>query len=148
MKKWVSHKWLCTDALIPHFLFFLTIHLSVEQSPNLQTFKEPRNRFQGLVSASLQYVAWQTSTSNRIVEQARHLGLNSWSPYKVYKYGLTWQRTTISISNCRQKGAGGIAALLITELLTLTWKVSAALVGIVVAAWTKYIWRHQTLNVG
>jgi hypothetical protein len=49
------------------------------------------------------YVAWRASTSNRVVLQwPARLGIDSWAPLKVYKFGLSkpwkeeqnWVRTT------------------------------------------------------
>jgi hypothetical protein len=40
------------------------------QSPYLYTFKEPRNRYQGIDSASLRNVAWQAGASNRVFKPA------------------------------------------------------------------------------
>jgi hypothetical protein len=34
------------------------------------------------------YVAWQADTSNRVVHRPARLGINSWAPWKVYKYRL------------------------------------------------------------
>jgi hypothetical protein len=44
---------------------------TMSTEPVFVTFKEPRNRFRGIDSASLCTVAWQVSTTNRDVVPAR-----------------------------------------------------------------------------
>ncbi len=59
--------------------------LLLRLSPNLQTFKESKNRFHGIDSASL-CVAWRAVTSNR-------LGINSWDPWNGLQIRvLYWNR--------------------------------------------------------
>ncbi len=62
---------------------------SASQSPYLYTFKEPRNRFHGIDSASLCNLA---------------VGIDSWAPLKVYKVGLCRHRLAETIPRKRFLG--------------------------------------------
>jgi hypothetical protein len=72
-------------------------------SPYLWTFKEPRNRFQGIDSKeSVQGIdsANLCSLGGRYVKKcfrtrSARLGIDSWAPLKVYKFGL-WVRKSIN----------------------------------------------------
>jgi hypothetical protein len=68
-----------------------SLHPFLQKSPNLKTFKEPRNRFQGndtKESIPLTYVAWQAGATNGVFRPARQvyigwrnrsLGIDSWT---------------------------------------------------------------------
>jgi hypothetical protein len=42
-------------------------------------------------SISPTYVAWRASTTNRVLYRPARLRFDTWSPYKIYKYGLWGQ---------------------------------------------------------
>jgi hypothetical protein len=57
-----------------------------------QNSAEPRNRLQkeSVPPANVAYVAWRAGTSNKtVVVPARQvMGIDSWTPEKIYKFGL------------------------------------------------------------
>ncbi len=71
------------------------------ESPCLETFKEPRNRFRGVDFASLFTVAWRASTTNMVVVPVRHAGNRFLGSLKVHKienfFGSEFEFYTISL---------------------------------------------------
>jgi hypothetical protein len=53
-------------------------------------------------SISPAYVAWRASNTNRVLYRPASLRIDTWSPYKIYKYGLSFYLPAFEISrSCR-----------------------------------------------